>query len=453
MERMQGVDAGYLYMETPSMHMHTVKVAILERPGGIDIETFAEEVLARLDRLPPFGRRVVHVPFRLNHPVWVADRPLDMSRHIVHQALPKPGGQRELEELVGRIISVPLDRGIPLWELHLVEGLEGGRIAVVAKLHHALADGNAANNLLANVTGERGPAGPPHPLEPTPTRARLVADAVRDFVRQLFSLPALLRRTATNVTALVKIRRGSEVNPPRPLLDAPRTSFNAALGPRRSFATTTLPLDELKAVKARHGVTLNDVVLGVVGGALRRWLDERDETPSVSLTAGVPVGTDAAGEQTRLSGNRVSTLFTTLATDIDDPHERLAEIHRVTDASKLVQRTLGPDMLIDWVQFTPPAPFAAGMRLYSRARAASWHPAPFNVVVSNVAGPREEVLLGDSRLVDLFSAGPILEGIGLNVTVWSYQDRVNVTVISCPDLVHDLGPLLAQFGPALKELA
>ncbi len=452
MERMEGVDAGYLYMETPSMHMHTVKVAILERPGGFDIDDFGEQVLARLDRLPPFGRRVLNVPFRLNHPVWVADRPLDIKRHLVHQALPKPGGMKELEDLVGRIISVPLDRGIPLWELHLVEGLEGGRVAVVAKLHHALADGNAANNLLGNVTGARGPGGPPHPLESTPSRARLIGDAVRDFVKQFFSLPALLRRTATNVTALVRIRRGSEVTPPRPLLDVPRTSFNAALGPRRNFATCTLSLTDIKSVREKHGVTVNDVVLGVVGGAIRRWMDERGERPSVSLTAGVPVGTDPPGAPPRLQGNRVSTLFTTLATDIDDPHERLAEIHRVTDASKLVQRTLGPDMLIDWVQFTPPAPFAAGMRLYSRARAASWHPAPFNVVVSNVAGPREELMLGDSRLVDLFSVGPILEGIGLNVTVWSYQDRVNVTVISCPDLVHDLGPLLAQFAPALGEL-
>jgi len=454
---MEGVDAGYLYMETPSMHMHTVKVAILERGGVFDIDRFGEEVLARLDRLPPFGRRVVNVPFRLNHPVWVADRPLDISRHVVHQALPRrrdggAGGMKELEDLVGRIISVPLDRGIPLWELHLVEGLEGGRVAVVAKLHHALADGNAANNLLANATGARGPGGPPHPLEPTPSRARLIGDAVRDFVTQFFSLPALIRRTATNVTALVKIRRGSDVSPPRPLLDVPRTSFNAALGPRRNFATCTLSLTDIKAVRHKHGVTVNDVVLGVVGGAIRRWMDERGERPSGSLTAGVPVGTDSPDGPPRLQGNRVSTLFTTLATDIDDPHERLAEIHRVTDASKLVQRTLGPDMLIDWVQFTPPAPFSAGMKLYSRARAASWHPAPFNVVVSNVAGPREELMLGDSRLVDLFSVGPILEGIGLNVTVWSYQDRVNVTVISCPDLVHDLGPLLAQFEPALGDL-
>jgi diacylglycerol O-acyltransferase len=449
---MEGVDAGYLYMETPTMHMHTVKVAILERGGTFDIDAFSEEVLARLDRLPPFGRRVLPVPFRLNHPVWVADRPIDMRRHVVHQALPKPGGMKELEDLVGRIISVPLDRSIPLWELHLVEGLEGGRVAVVAKLHHALADGNAANNLLGNVTGQHGPVGTPHPLEPTPTRRQLVGDALRDAIVQLFTVPALVRRTVANVVALVKIRRGSDVSPPRPLLDVPRTSFNGALGMRRNFATCTLSLDEVKAVRSAHGVTVNDVILGVVGGALRRWMDERGEHPAASLTAGVPVGTEPPGSPPRLSGNRVSTLFTTLATDIDDPHERLAEIHRVTDASKLVQKTLGPDMLIDWVQFTPPAPFAAGMRLYSRARAAAWHPAPFNVVVSNVAGPRQEVFLGDSRLVDLFSVGPILEGIGLNVTVWSYQDRVNVTVISCPDLVPELGPLVEQFQPALRDL-
>lgn len=454
MERMEGVDAGYLYMETPSMHMHTVKVSILEREDGhFDIDRFVAEVLHRLHRLPPFTRRVLQVPFRLNHPVWIADRPIDPRRHIVHHALPQPGGAKELDDLVGRIISVPLDRKVPLWELHLVEGLEGGRVAVVAKLHHALADGNAANNLLGNVTGPSGPAGPPQALEPTPTRLALVGSALRDAIVQLFTVPALVRRTLTNVVALVRIRRGSDVSPPRPLLDVPRTSFNGALGPRRSFATCTLSLDELKAVKTAQGVTLNDVVLGVVGGALRRWMDARGEHPTASLTAGVPVGTDAAGDSPRLAGNRVSTLFTTLATDIDDPHERLAEIHRVTDVSKLVQRTLGPDMLIDWVQFTPPAPFSAGMRLYSRARAASWHPAPFNVVVSNVAGPREEIMLGDARLVDLFSAGPILEGIGLNVTVWSYQDRVNVTVISCPDLVPDLDPLMAQFGPALQDLA
>jgi diacylglycerol O-acyltransferase len=452
MQRMDGVDANFLYLETPTMHMHTVKVAILERPGGFDFDSFVGEVMARLDKLPSFRKRALMDPLRLNHPMWISDHELDPARHIFRVAVPPPGSMRDLERLVGQVVSIPLDRSVPLWELHVCEGLEGGRVAVVAKLHHALADGNAANNLLANATGAVSAASAPR-LERTPSRPELVRAALVDATRQAFSLPALLVRTVRGLLNLVKIRRGSDVSPPRPILDVPRTSFNGPLGSRRNFATVTLSLEELKLARRTHGVTLNDVVLGVVSGALRRWLAAKGERPSSSLTAGVPVGTDPGDGPPRLEGNRVSNMFTTLATDVDDPHQRLLTISRVTDAAKLTHRTLGPDMFIDWVQFTPPAPFGVVMRLYSRLRAASWHPAPFNVVVSNVAGPREELLLGDSRLVDLFSVGPILEGIGLNVTAWSYQDRMNFTLLSCPDLVPDLAPLVAEFAPALHELS
>jgi diacylglycerol O-acyltransferase len=452
MERMRGVDAGYLYMETPTMHMHTVKVAILDRQGGFSFDVFTREVMARLDKLPPFRKRTLQDPLKLNHPLWITDREIDPARHIFRAAVPAPGGMRELEQLVGQVVSLPLDRSVPLWELHVCEGLEGGRVAVIAKLHHALADGAAANNLLGNATGARPPDGPPPTLERTPSRTQLIAWALRDAIVQSVSLPALIGRTAYRVTQLVKLRRVSDIAPPRPLLDVPRTSFNAALASRRNFATGTISLDAVKDVKNAHGVTVNDVVLAVAGGALRRWMDARGEHLSGSLTAGVPVATDPPGGPPRLQGNRVSNLFTTLATDVDDPHERLRTISRVTNESKVVQRTLGPEMLIDWVQFTPPAPFTAIMRLYSRARAASWHPAAFNVVVSNVAGPREELVLGDLRLVDLFSVGPILEGIGINITAWSYQDRLNFSVLSCPDLVADLQPLVAELEPALEEL-
>ncbi|MBJ7359184.1 wax ester/triacylglycerol synthase family O-acyltransferase [Nocardioides sp.] len=457
MQRMDGVDANFLYLETPTMHMHTVKVAILERPegstvSGFDFDSFVDEVVARLDKLPSFRKRALMDPLRLNHPMWISDKELDPARHIFRVAVPPPGTMRELEKVVGQVVSIPLDRSVPLWELHVCEGMAGGRVAVVAKLHHALADGNAANNLLANATGAVSAVTSAPVLERTPSRPELVSAALADAVRQAFSLPALLVRTVRRLVDLVRIRRGSDVSPPRPILDVPRTSFNGPLGSRRNFATVTLSLDELKAARHAHGVTLNDVVLGVVSGALRRWLDAKGERPSSSLTAGVPVGTDPGDGPPRLEGNRVSNMFTTLATDVDDPHERLLTISRVTDAAKLTHRTLGPDMFVDWVQFTPPAAFGAVMRLYSRLRAASWHPAPFNVVVSNVAGPREELRLGDSRLVDLFSVGPILEGIGLNVTAWSYQDRMNVTLLSCPDLVPDLAPLVAEFVPALHEL-
>ena len=453
MERMNGVDANFLYLETPTMHMHTVKVAILERRGGFDFDTFVAEVFARLHKLPSFRKRALMDPLHLNHPMWVSDRELDPERHIFRVAVPTPGGMRELEKLIGQMVSIPLDRSIPLWELHVCEGLAGGQVAVVAKLHHALADGNAANNLLANATGAMtATGGPPTRLERTPSRSELVSTALVDAVKQAFSLPALLKRTISGLVKLVRIRRGSEVSPPRPILDVPRTSFNGPLGSRRNFATVVLSLDEIKAARHEHDVSLNDVVLGVVSGALRRWFDATGERPTSSLTAGVPVGTDPPDQPPRLEGNRVSNMFTTLATDVDDPHERLRTISRVTDAAKLVHRTLGPDMFIDWVQFTPPAPFGGFMRLYSRMRAASWHPSPFNVVVSNVAGPREEMFLGDARLVDLFSVGPILEGIGLNVTAWSYQNRMNFTLLSCPDLVPDLAPLIAHFEPALREL-
>ncbi len=459
---MAGVDAGYLYMETPTQHMHTLKVAVLKpsRTTPMDAPSFEAAMSERLDRLPPLRKRVLPVPFQLNHPLWIEDRPIDPALHIIHHTLPAPGSMRQLEELIGEIAGTRLDRSRPLWEMHVVDGLGDGRFAVATKMHHALADGSAANALLANITDTLGAEPVPRPpLEPTPGRLAQVRSALWDAIVQTLHLPALLLRTGRAVAAVVQHKKQSGVAVPRPVLDVPRTSFNAALTPRRSFATVALSLDAFKAVRRHHleasgvKVTLNDVVLAVVGGALRRWLDESGEVVRTSLTAGVPVGTDAPDSPARLGGNRVSNLFTTLATDIDDPAQRLLEISRVTSEAKAVQHVLGLDMMADWVQFTPPGPFALVMRGYSRSRAASLHAAPFNVVVSNVPGLREETSIAGATLSDFFSVGPILEGIGLNVTVWSYVDRMNFSLLSCPDLIPDLQPLVAQFAPALAELA
>ena len=276
--------------------------------------------------------------------------------------------------------------------------------------------------------------------------------ALLDAITQIGSLPGLLIRTVRAVVSLVARRRISEVTVPRPVLDVPRVLFNDALTARRNFATCTLSVAEIKEAQRAHGVTMNDVVLAVVSGALRRWLLARGELPERPLVAGVPVATDQPGAPPRLGGNRVSNLFTSLATDVEDPRERLLSISRTTGESKIVQRTLGPDMLVDWVQFAPPAPLSAAMRLYSRSRAASRHPPPFNLVVSNVRGPGEEIEISGAALRDLFSVGPILEGIGMNVTAWSYCGRMNFSFLSCPDLVPDLAPLVAELPRALDEL-
>lgn len=449
---MTGIDAGFLYLETPSMHMHTLKVALLEPSAELDLDRFGDRLLSLLDALPPLARRAQRIPWALHHPVWVADRPVDPAHHVVRHRVPAPGGRAELEQLIGEIASTPLDRSLPLWEMHLCEGLADERTAVVGKMHHTLADGIAANALLANVVDGTPRVSVPQPLESTPRRRDLARVAIRDAVLKVADVPGLLLRTVRNVVALGRRERPVGVRVPRVLLDTPRTPFNGALTTRRSFATTSLPLAEIKQVRAAHDVTVNDVVLAVVGGALRSWLLERGELPTRSLTAGVPVATDAIGSEPRLGGNRVSNLFTVLATDVGDPRERLLTISRTTREAKRIQQALGADMLADWVEFTPPAALGAVLRLYSRLRLADRHRAPFNVVVSNVPGPREPATIGGIGLADLFSVGPLIEGIGLNVTVWSYVDRMNFTLLSCPDLVPDLDPLVARLRPALDEL-
>jgi diacylglycerol O-acyltransferase len=365
-----------------------------------------------------------------------------------------------LEELIGRVAGTPLDRTRPLWEMHVCEPFDDGRIAVITKMHHALADGVAANALLGNIVD--GVSSDPRPardrparaieLEPTPSWFDQLRMALVDAVLQIGRLPGLVSRTAKAVAAVLRHRRASAVPVPRPLLDVPRTPFNGALTARRNFATAQLQIADIKEVQRAHGVTMNDVVLAIVGGALRRWLGAHDQLPARSLVAGVPVAADAPGAEPRLGGNRVSNIFTSLATDLDDPHERLAAISRTTGESKLIHQTLGATMLVDWVQFTPPAPMTAVMRLYSRSRAAAYHPPPFNVVVSNVRGPGEPVSISGAHLRDLYSVGPILEGIGLNVTAWSYVDRMNFSLLGCPDLVDDLGPLVDELPRALDEL-
>ncbi len=455
-QRLPGVDAGFLYMETATQHMHTLKVSYLDvssAPGGYTFEAFRDGLAARLHLLPPFRRRLRLVPLQLHHPLWVEDEPIDLTRHLHRIVVPAPGTQREAEQIIGEIASTPLDRSRPLWEITVLEGLADGTIGVVAKMHHAMADGVAASALLANVMDTGAPLDPrPGSSHAAPPTTALVTGALADQARQLVRLPALLLRTLRSIVLLVRRRRDMPVIPPRPILDTPKVSFNGAITARRSFATASLSLPELRAVRAATGVTFNDVVLAVVAGALCGWLAEHGEHPSSSLTAGVPVATDRAGGPPRLTGNRVSNMFTSLCTDVADPLERLQAIALVTAQAKVMQETLGLQMLEDWVQYTPPAAFSLFMKAYSRWHGADHHRAAFNVVVSNVPGPREPVFVGGARLTDLYSVGPIMEGIGLNITVWSYLDRLNFSALACPDRLPDLPGLVKHLQPALAEL-
>jgi diacylglycerol O-acyltransferase len=216
------------------------------------------------------------------------------------------------------------------------------------------------------------------------------------------------------------------------------TRFNGSLTPHRMFSTAQLPLDERKGVSKAFGVTVNDVVLGLCAGALRRYLEERGELPSRPLVAGVPVAVAAAGEgERRLGGNWVSNMFTSLRTKV----------------AKEVHHAMGAEMLAAWSELTPPRPFAAWMRFYSRRKLADWHRPPINLVVSNVPGPQAPLYIAGARLVELYSMGPVLEGIGLNITVWSYVGVLYFGVVACRETMPDLSVVCDYLGDALSELS
>lgn len=463
MQRLTGLDAGFLYMETPSLHMHTLKISILDPttiPGGYAFPRVKEELGRRLHLLPGFRRRLVEVPFRLHHPVWIEDPDFDLDWHVRRVTVAPPGGDREFCELISEIASRQLDRRRPLWEIHVVEGLEGGHVGFVAKIHHAVADGVAAAEMLANVmTVDPEAADPPAPArpwrpEPIPSRSRLLIDAAVALVRGLGRVPKLLGRTATGFRDVVRVRKqhaARGARPPQPF-DTPKTSFNGALTPHRFFTAIELPLDDVRAVKGAFGVTVNDVVLAMCAGALRRYLADRGELPERALVAGVPVGLPNEAGEPRLQGNWVSNMFTSLCTDIEDPAARLLAIHEVTKAAKDVHHALGAGMLADWSELTPPRPFAAWMRFYSRRKLADRHRPPINLVVSNVPGPSTPLYVAGARLVSIWSMGPVLEGIGLNITVWSYLDRMAFGLVSCRETMPDLWSLTAALPDALAEL-
>jgi diacylglycerol O-acyltransferase len=457
-ERMTGIDASFLYMETPACHMHTIKVAVLAPAPEVPytIARVKADLRERLHLLPPFRRRVVEVPLGLHHPVWV-ESPVDLDWHVREARAEPPGRGPELDAVVSQIASTPLDRSRPLWELWLVGGLADGRVAAVGKIHHSVADGVAVAALLANVIDAAGGAlAAARPAdawggESAPSTSRLVGDALAAHAGGVRALPALLGHTAGNLVRVVRGRRGLDPPPPRPILDAPRTSFNGALSARRAFASTALPLDAVRQVKTAFGVTLNDVLLALVAGALRAYLGDRGELPARPLIAEVPVATDPPGSH-RLAGNHLSNMFTSLHTDVADPAARLRAIHDASVTAKRQHELLGPDLYESWTAYFPPRPFAWAMRLYSRWHLADRHRPPINVVVSCVPGPRERLGWPGGTLDAIYSVGPIIEGAALNVTAWSYVDRLGVGVLTCPDLLADPHCVTEGIHAALGEL-
>lgn len=461
MQRFTGQDASFLYMETPNVHMHTLKVAVIDLPAKIpyadvfDLVRVAME--SKLHLVPRLRWRPVEVPGGLHHPMWVNDPNFNISRHLYRSKIAAPGGQLEMDQAIAEIASIQLPRDRPLWETWLLEGLADGGVVLVTKIHHSLADGVASATMLGKVMAlepDQDDLNAPNPAwvpEPIPSRRRLIRQALRDQGEQLGVLGPLVQRTvkgSVNVLQNIKHRAAAV---PYPFM-TPRTVFNRTLSARRSFATTSLPVAELKAVKNAARVTLNDVVLATVAGSLDRFFEARGETLSRPLIVSVPMAVAAPGNAPRESGNRVANLFTSLCNDVRDPLERLQRIHAVTTQSKDVQQQLGIETMLDWSEAAPAALYRWVLGAFSLSGLSDVMPPPANLIVSNVRGPDHPLYVAGARLRTIYSVGPAIEGIGLNITGWSYCGDLAVALIADADAIPDPHLITNALRPALNDL-
>jgi WS/DGAT/MGAT family acyltransferase len=401
-----------------------------------------------------FRRRLVEVPFRLGHPYWVEDTDFDIDYHMRRAALPSPGGVEELAELVGDVCSRQLDRSKPLWEMHLVEGLADGRIAVVTKIHHCTIDGVSGAELLAELFDlEAAPAPRPVPDElphagGMPSDLTLLAQAMLDRATRPLRITRLAWKTGKAVLDMRKARQSSDSGRMALPLTTPRTSLNQAITPHRAVAFSTISLDDAKRVKNALGTTVNDVVLAVCAGALRRYLIDGDELPDDPLVVTVPVS--VATE--RQSANKVSAMFVALPCRIDDPVKRLLTIRDGTKGAKEEHKALGAEVLLDWAEHATPNVFSSAARAYTRYRLAERHRPIHSLVISNVPGPDFPIYLGGAQLVAGFPLGPVMDGAGLNITVMSYRGVLNWGLMACRETVPGLARLAEYIPDALDEL-
>ena len=459
MERLSGLDATFLYLETPNNHMHVCATMVLDPstvPGGYSFDKFKEVIRGRLDLVKPFRRRLVTVPFQLHHPIWIEDPDFDLDYHLRHIAVPPPGGPQQLAELTSHLVKLHLERDRPLWECWIIEGLEGGNIGVLTKVHHAAIDGVSGNEITVAMLQLNPDDDAPPPTEEwhpdrIPTEIERLGYAANSLVRQPFRLAKTLRRTAETALRTRQRNRQPDVDPPPGFFAAPRTSFNAALTPHRSFAFTSLSLSEVKDVKNALDVSVNDVVLALCAGSLRQYLEANGELPEQPLVAMVPVSVRTEEQQGTL-GNQVSNMLCSLATEIDDPTKRLQAIHEGTQQAKGQLNAIGADTLTNWAEFAAPALAGRAARLYSRTRMADRHRPLFNVTISNIPGPPFPLYSNGARMVANYPLGPIFDGGGLNITVMSYLDQLDFGLVACSDLISDVWSLADGLGAALDEL-
>lgn len=458
MQRLSGLDASFLYLETSSQPMHVCSIMELDTstmPGGYTFERLRDALSARIRAMPEFREKLADSPLNLDHPVWVDDENFHIDRHLHRIGLPAPGGRAEMSEICGHIASLPLDRRRPLWEMWVIEGVAGtdchhkGRIAVLAKVHHAGVDGVTGANLMSQLCTTEADAPAPDPVSGVGGGSgwQIAAGGLLRFATRPLQLATVVPETVSSVVATWQRARDG-LTMARPFT-APRTVFNARISARRNIAYAQLDLEDIKAVKNRFGVKVNDVVMALVSAVLRQYLGERNALPRASLVASVPVSVH--GKSDRPGRNQVSAMFSRLQTHIADPADRLRAIASANSVAKQHNSAIAATLLQDWSQFAAPAIFGVAMRVYATSRFTESMPV-HNLVVSNVPGPQIPLYMLGCQVQAMYPLGPIFHGSGLNVTVMSLNGKLDIGLVSCPELLPDLWEMADEFAVGMEEL-
>lgn len=464
MEQLSGLDAAFVYLDSRNSPMHVGGVHIYQPVDGeFGFTDFQAHIAACIEGSPLFRRRLVQVPLHLGRPFWIEDANFDLDLHLQHSALPRPGDWGRLRELAARMFSRPLDPERPLWHLTFVSGLDAsgefppGSFAVISRVHHAAADGLGTLDMFNAVwsTEPRRKRAKSRPVARSP--AAPVPGALGLLKR---SFGGVFRQPGETLNWAASLLRGGlgagrefiarDHHAPPMLFQAPRSPFNVPISSRRCFDAARLPLDEIRGIRAAvPGATVNDVVLAICSGGLRRYLQAYGHIPEKDLVAMAPI---SIRRQEEKGGNRVSAMLIPLEVSARDPIERLRRIHAHAVDSKAYTEAIGAATLADTSRFVPYSLATAAASLYSGLHLARYHRPPFNLVITNVPGPRQALYLGTAKLLDGFGTAPVLDGLGLILVVTSYMDTLAISATAAHEAAPDVDRLVENIRESFAEL-
>ncbi len=451
MHKLTGLDATFLYMETDETPMHVSGLLICEPPekGNNPYELLKSQIAARAHEIPSFHRKLMPTPFFVDHPVWVNADTIDFDYHIKHASLPAPGNVEQLRMIIQGLHSLTLDRDRPLWQFYVIEGLEDeefglpkGSFALYTKSHHASIDGGAGIAVMDIISDREPIPRPPMPkskiyLQPEkPGMFELLGSSYGRFVQQQVDALKKVPDVVKAMGSLAKVALDDGAGVLKNLQPAPKTRFNVSIQKQRAYGAQTLSLPDTIALAKKTGATLNDVVLAVCGGALRRYLDGHKELPDRSLVAAVPVSLRELGDAANT--NQVTGMTCGLGTDIEDPLERLRAVHENAASSKKQLGAVKDVIPQDFSFFAAPVLLSAMAQMQSKTDIVNVLPSPINVAISNVPGPRRHLYFAGSKVVAQFPVSIASHGCALNITLQSYVDRLDFGLIACKIAVPDV---------------